>query len=121
MTRTPPPGCSCDEVPSADVVRTGVAGLPDLLRDLPGGTRDVVPTPARVRTTLATGEVGSQDAAAGWALPRPAPGHRPVLAHARQLHLTRHCGEETWPDGLRAQVRPPVDAGPARIDELRPR
>ncbi|MBB5958224.1 putative nucleotidyltransferase [Saccharothrix tamanrassetensis] len=117
----PPAAELLDPVPTADVVRGSLAGIPDLLRDLPGDTRNVVLTLARVWTTLATGEVPSKDAAADWALPRLAPEHRPVLAHAKQLYLTRHYTEETWTDQLKAHVRPHVDAVLAHIEELKAR
>ncbi|MEV0675372.1 aminoglycoside adenylyltransferase family protein [Actinosynnema sp. NPDC050436] len=114
----PPAAVLLDPVPAADVVRGSVAGIPDLLEELAGDTRNVVLTLARVWTTLATGEIRSKDAAAEWALRRLAPEHRPVLARARQLYLTRRYAEETWTDELKAQVRPHVDAVLTRIEDL---
>jgi streptomycin 3"-adenylyltransferase len=117
----PPAAELLDPVPTADVVRGSLAGIPDLLQDLPSDTRNVVLTLARVWTTLATGEIRSKDAAAEWALSQLAPEHRPVLAHAKQLYLTRRYTEETWTDLLKAQVRPHVEAVLAHIDELKAR
>jgi hypothetical protein len=54
----PPPADLLDPVPAQDVVRGSAAGIPDLLGDLPGDTRNVVLTFARIWTTLATGESG---------------------------------------------------------------
>jgi streptomycin 3"-adenylyltransferase len=114
----PPPAELLDPVATADVVRGSLAGIPELLNDLTGDTRNVVLTLARVWTTLATGEIRSKDAAADWALSQLSPEHRPVLAHAKQLYLTRRYTEETWSDQLKAQVRPHVDAVLAHIHEL---
>ncbi|MEV1332009.1 aminoglycoside adenylyltransferase family protein [Micromonospora costi] len=114
----PPPADLLDPVPPADVLRATRAGVPDLLVDLPGDTRNVVLSLARVWTTLATGEIRSKDAAADWALTRLPPEHRPVLAYARELYLTRTYREETWTDDLRARVDPCVEAMLAEIDKL---
>lgn len=114
----PPPGELLDQVPPADLVRASVAGIPDLLDDLPGDTRNVVLTLARIWTTLVTGEIKSKDAAADWALVQLAPEHRPVLDHAKRLYLTRRYAEETWSDELTAQVRTHVDAVLAEIGRL---
>jgi streptomycin 3"-adenylyltransferase len=114
----PPPAELLDPVPLADLARGSVEGVPSLLEDLPGDTRNVVLTLARVWTTLATGEIRSKDAAADWALARLPPEHRPVLEHARELYLTRHYRDETWSDELLAQVGPHIDAVVARIRGL---
>jgi streptomycin 3"-adenylyltransferase len=116
--RGPAPAQLLDPVPPADVVRGSVAGIPSLLNDLPGDTRNVVLTLTRIWTTLATGEIKSKDAAADWALARLPPELRPPLDHARQLYLTSRYDEETWSDELTAQVRPLVDAILAEIDNL---
>lgn len=114
----PPPAELLDPVPPADLVRGSVAGIPDLLDDLPGDTRNVVLTLARIWTTLATGEIKSKDAAADWVLAQLPPEHRPVLEHAKQLYLTRRYTEESWSDELRAQVGAHVDAVLTEIDQL---
>lgn len=117
----PPPARLLDPVPHADLVRASVAGLPELLADLDGDTRNTVLTLARVWTTLATGEIRSKDAAADWALARLPPEHRPVLEHARDLYLHRRYSEERWSGELRARVRPHVARVLAEIDRLTPR
>jgi streptomycin 3"-adenylyltransferase len=114
----PPPAEVLDPVPTRDLRRAGVAGIPALLEDLPGDTRNVVLTLARIWSTLATGTIRSKDAAAAWALPHLAPRFRPVLDHARHLYLTQTYQDETWPDELRAQVRPHVDEVLAHIERL---
>jgi streptomycin 3"-adenylyltransferase len=114
----PPPAQLLDPVPPEDLVRGSVAGIPDLLNDLPGDTRNVVLTLARIWATVATGEIKSKDAAADWAIAQLPPQHRPVLDHAKQLYLTRRYAEETWSDELKAHVRPHVDAVLAEIDQL---
>jgi hypothetical protein len=95
-----------------------VAGLPGLLEDLDGDTRNVVLTLARVWTTLATGGIRPKDAAADWALPRLPPHRRPVLEHAKQLYLTCRYSEEHWSRDLRAQVHPYVETVLTEIDRL---
>lgn len=117
----PPPARVLDPVPHADLVRASVAGVPELLGELDGDTRNVLLTLARVWSTLATGEIRSKDAAADWALDRLPPEHRPVLAHARELYLGRRYDEEHWSGGLRARVRPHVEAVLAEIERLSPR
>lgn len=117
----PPPARILDPVPHADLLRASVAGIPDLLADLDGDTRNVVLTLARIWTTLATGEIRSKDAAAGWALARLPPQHRPVLDHARRLYLDCRYAEESWSDELRARLRPHVDRVLAEIGRLTPR
>jgi streptomycin 3"-adenylyltransferase len=112
----PPPAELLDPVPREHVVQASLAGIPDLLQDLAGDTRNVVLTLARVWATVATGDIRSKDDAADWALARLPTEHRPVLEHARDLYLTRGYHEETWPAELTAQVRPHVDTVLAEID-----
>lgn len=115
----PPPAELLDPVPHADVVRASVAGIPGLLDDLTGDTRNVLLTLARVWTTLATGEIKPKDAAADWALAHLPPEHRSVLEHARDLYLDCRYEDETWSHELKARVRPHVDEVLTRIDDLR--
>lgn len=112
----PAPASLLDPVPAADLVRATVAGIPDLLDDLVGDTRNVVLTLARIWCTAATGEIKSKDAAADWALTQLSPEHRPVLEYAKHLYLTTPYADETWLDELRAQVPPHVDVV---IDNIR--
>ncbi|WP_222720345.1 DUF4111 domain-containing protein [Actinomadura sp. HBU206391] len=114
----PPPAQVLDPVPHADLVRASVAGIPGLLDDLDGDTRNVVLTFARIWTTLATGEIRSKDAAAKWALAQLPPERRRVLEHAKELYLSCRYSEESWSDELKAQVRPHVDEVLAEIDRL---
>ena len=115
----PPPAQLLDPVPPADLARGCVEGIPDLLTDLPGDTRNVLLTFARIWTTLATGEIKPKDVAADWALAQLPPEHRPVLEHAKQLYLTRRYSEETtWSDDLQAQIGPHVEAVLAEIGRL---
>ncbi|MFD5140737.1 aminoglycoside adenylyltransferase family protein [Streptomyces sp. NPDC058378] len=112
----PRPTQILDPVPPSDLVRASVAGIPDLLDNLDGDTRNVLLTFARIWTTLATGQIRPKDAAADWALAQLPPEHRPALEHARQLYLKCHYSEESWSETLRAQVRPHVDHVLAEID-----
>lgn len=65
----PRPAQVLGSVPHSDLVRASVAGIPDLLDNLDGDTRNVLLTLARIWTTLATGQIRSKDAAADWASP----------------------------------------------------
>jgi streptomycin 3"-adenylyltransferase len=114
----PAPADVLDPVPVADLTRASVAGIPGLLDDLAGDTRNVVLTLARVWATVATRTIMAKDAAADWALPQLPPGHRPVLEHARDLYRTTTYADERWTDDLRAQVGPHVDEVLARIRTL---
>ncbi|MER7459839.1 aminoglycoside adenylyltransferase family protein [Micromonospora sp. NPDC126480] len=113
----PPPAQVLSPVPGPDLVRASLAGIPALLDDLDADTRNVVLTLARIWFTVATGGITSKEAAAGWALERLSPEHRPVLAHARDLYRRSTYAEESWSDDLRAQVRPHVAAVLAAITE----
>ncbi|MFH8289059.1 aminoglycoside adenylyltransferase family protein [Streptomyces sp. NPDC018059] len=117
----PRPAQVLDPVPHSDLIRASVAGIPGLLDDLEGDTRNVLLTLARIWTTLATGHIRSKDAAADWALAQLPPEHRPVLEHARHLYLNCRYSEESWSETLRAQVRPHVDQVLAHIDRLHSR
>lgn len=114
----PRPAQIFDPVPTSDLIHASVVGIPGLIDDLEGDTRNVLLTFARIWTTLATGQIMSKDAAAGWALAQLPPEHRPVLEHARQLYLNCQYSEEIWSNALRAQVHPHVDRVLAEIDRL---
>jgi streptomycin 3"-adenylyltransferase len=114
----PPPARLLDPVPHNDIRRASLDGIPGLLHDLDGDTRNVVLTFARIWATLATGAILSKSAAAGWALPRLPVEHRPVLAHARNLYLTTTYADETWPEGLKAQARNHINAVLTEINTL---
>jgi streptomycin 3"-adenylyltransferase len=102
----PPPAEVLDPIPSADVRRAMVDGIPGLLADLDGDERNVVLTFVRIWTSLATGIIRSKDAAADWAMPLLPAEHRPVLAHARAIYLGEAA--EDW-GNLLPRVRPFVD------------
>ena len=85
-----------DPVPPADLARAMVEGIGSLLDDLEGDTANVVLTLARIRATIATGEIRSKDDAAEWALARLPAEHRPVLARARDVYLGLE--EDRWGD-----------------------
>jgi streptomycin 3"-adenylyltransferase len=114
-----PPAQVLDPVPTELLVRAGMDGIPGLLTDLAGDTRNVLLTLARIWTTQATGTIVAKDTAADWALARLAPEHRPVLAFARDLYLTTSYADESWSDELKAQIGPHVDAVLAQIGGLR--
>lgn len=108
----PPPGEVFAPVPTDDLRRAIVAGVPELLAELEWDTRNVLLTLARVWSTLATGGIRSKDAAADWALERLPVEHRAVLAHARAVYLGE--APESW-DGLRPSVRPHAEHVVAEI------
>ncbi|MFB7299864.1 aminoglycoside adenylyltransferase family protein [Streptomyces rubiginosohelvolus] len=114
----PRPAQVLDPVPHSDLVRASVAGVPELLDDLEGDTRNVLLTFARIWATLATGRIMPKDAAADWAVGQLPPEHRAVLEHARQLYLNCSYTEESWSETLRTQVRPHVDRVLAEIERL---
>ncbi|MFD3998144.1 aminoglycoside adenylyltransferase family protein [Streptomyces sp. NPDC058548] len=91
----PPPAEVFDPVPEDDLRAAIVAGVPELLEDLDGDTRNVLLTLARVLSTLATGEIRSKDAAADWVLERLPAIHRPALAEARALYVAGEYGSWT--------------------------
>ena len=91
-----------DAVPRADLVRAMLDGVPSLMSDLDGDTRNVLLTLARIWTTVATGEIRSKDEAAEWVLSRLPEADRPTLARARDLYRTGGYGDP-WDEGA---VRP---------------
>ena len=114
----PRPADVLDPVPPAYLARASVEGIPGLLESLPGDTRNVLLTFARIWTTIATGTIVSKDVAADWVLARLAPEYRPVLEFARRLYLTTTYADETWSDEMQAQVGPHVDEVLAQIHQL---
>lgn len=102
----PPPSEVFDPVPIEDLNRAIVEGIPGLIDDLDSDTTNVVLTLARIWTTLATGTIGSKDAAADWVLARLPEEHRPVLARARAVYFGDE--QDHWAD-LQARLRPHVD------------
>jgi streptomycin 3"-adenylyltransferase len=113
----PPPTEVLDPIPSADVRRAMVDGIPGLLADLDGDERNVVLTLVRIWTSLTTGIIRSKDSAADWAMPRLPPEHRPVLAHARAIYLDETA--EAWGD-LLPRVRPFVEHVIGEIERAAP-
>ncbi|MFI9117102.1 DUF4111 domain-containing protein [Streptomyces venezuelae] len=91
----PPPVEVFDPVPKDDLRAAIVAGVPELLDDLDGDTRNVLLTLARILSTLATGEIRAKDAAADWVLERLPAIHRPVLTEARALYVAGEYGSWT--------------------------
>ncbi|UFQ13804.1 MULTISPECIES: aminoglycoside adenylyltransferase family protein [Streptomyces] len=114
----PEPGQVLDPVPFDDVIRAMAAGVPDLLAELDTDTRNVLLTLARVWVTLATGDIKPKDSAAAWALDRLPERHRPVLAHARAVHLGEE--HECW-GPLSPQVKPHAEYVMREIERLLPR
>ncbi|MDN3023361.1 aminoglycoside adenylyltransferase family protein [Streptomyces sp. S.PB5] len=112
----PPPAELLDPVPPADLRHAIVEGIPQLIADLDGDTRNVLLTLARIWTTLATGDIRSKDVAADWVLPHLPAEHRPVLAHARAVYLGDE--QERW-DDLTPHLQPCVDQLLAGIDKSR--
>lgn len=96
----PRPSELFDPVPEADLRAAIVAGVPELLADLDGDTRNALLTLARILTTLRTGRIRSKDAAAAALLPSLPAEHRPVLAAARAQYLAGEYG--SWADALPA-------------------
>lgn len=89
----PPPTALFDDVPTIDLVRAMLAGIPTLLDDLSSDTRNVILTLARMRATLATGAVLPKDEAATFVAERLPEQHRPVLELARSGYLG---GVDDW-------------------------
>ncbi|WP_225800856.1 aminoglycoside adenylyltransferase family protein [Streptomyces sp. NK15101] len=89
----PPPAEVFDPVPERDLRAAIVAGVPELLADLDGDTRNVLLTLARILTTLRTGRIRSKDGAAAWVLGELPEEHRPVLAVAREQYLAGEYGD----------------------------
>ena len=94
----PPAKDVLDAVPRADLVRAMLDGVPSLMADVAGDTRNVLLTLARIWTTVATEEIRSKDGAADWALARLPEVHRPMLARARDLYRTGGYGDP-WDNG----------------------
>jgi predicted nucleotidyltransferase len=106
-------------VPARDLRRATVEGLPGLLGDLDGDTRNVVLTLARIWSTLATGEISSKNDAAAWAMEQLSGSaeSRAVLADARAMYLEGVHGEREWA-ARGPQVRAGVEAMTAEIERL---
>jgi streptomycin 3"-adenylyltransferase len=112
----PPATDVFDPVPSADLRRAIVAGVPGLLADLETDTRNVLLTLARIWATLATGKLQSKDAAAEWAIERLPESHRAMLDRSRSMYL-EGWDEDDWGD-LKPAVRAHADAVVTEIERL---
>jgi streptomycin 3"-adenylyltransferase len=88
-----------------------LAGIPSLLADLAGDTRNVLLTLARIRTTLTTGTVTRKDSAAATAAVHLPPALRPVLERAGELYLAGSYG--SWND------LPAAAAAQELVDQIR--
>ncbi len=102
----PPASELLDPVPSEDLTRAMLHGVDEVMPGLVDDTRNSVLTLARIWLTVETGEIGSKDCSADWALERLPPEHREVLARARAIYLGEE--DERW-DDLRPRVRPYAD------------
>jgi streptomycin 3"-adenylyltransferase len=83
----PPIGSVLDPGPPADVVRGALAGVTELLADLPQDTANVLLTLARMRVTVETGRVVPKDDAVDRLLPRAPDRVRQPLQRARAVYL----------------------------------
>jgi streptomycin 3"-adenylyltransferase len=102
----PPASELVDPVPPADLTRAMLHGVDEVMPGLEDDTRNSVLTLARIWLTIDTGEIGSKDRAADWAIDRLPPEHRPVLARARAIYVGEE--DERW-DDLSPRVRPYAD------------
>jgi predicted nucleotidyltransferase len=110
----PPPGALFDPVPPAELRRSVLAGIESLVDDLDTDTRNVLLTFARIWQTVVTGEIGSKDDAAAWAVARLGEDHRAPLETARTMYL-EGWDRDDWGDDL-----PAARATAARlVDEIR--
>lgn len=96
----PPLRAVLPSVPRDDLVRASVDGIPGLLDDLDGDTRNVLLTLARIWTTVATGEIRPKDAAADWAIERLPAGDREILGRARDLYVGFEPGPDRWSERM---------------------
>jgi streptomycin 3"-adenylyltransferase len=94
----PPPAQVLDPVPTADLVRAGIAGIPGLRADLETDTTNVLLTLARIWVTTATGAIVPKDTAADLASDVLPDADRAVLAHARNVYLG--AAADDWSDQL---------------------
>ena len=113
----PPPRQLLGPVPSSDLRRSMVDGLPGLIGDLDGDEANVLLTLARIWVTLETGEIVAKDAAADWALARLPDGNRRALERARAVYLGE--ASDTW-DDLRPRVTRDAEVVMAAIERLSP-
>ena len=104
-----------EPVPTDDLRRAMVEGIPSLLGDLDGDEANVLLTLARIWVTLETGEIVAKDAAADWAIARLAPGERRALERARAVYLGE--APDTW-DDLRSRVAGDAEVVVAAIRRL---
>jgi len=113
----PPADALLDPVPRADLARAVLDDLERLLEDLEDDTRNVLLTLARMWSTLATGDIRTKDAAAGWALPLLSQRHRRTLTLARDAYIG--TADDSW-DALLPAARALADVMAARVRALPP-
>ncbi len=83
----PEPTALLEPVPAADVEHATRAGIPGLMTDLDGDTRNVLLTLARVIVTLETGRIVSKDVAADHVLATMPPDLADPLRAARDSYV----------------------------------
>lgn len=76
-----------DPVPAADIRSAIQASIPQLIEDLSWDTRNVILTLARMWLTVSTGEIGSKNRAAQWAVSRLPETYAVLLDSARRAYL----------------------------------
>ena len=114
----PPPGELLDPVPVRDLRRAIVAGVPGLLGDLDGDTRNVLLSLARIVATLETGEIVPKDAAADLVAHRlPAGPSRDVLLLARDMYL-EGLNDEDGGEGWAAMKLAAFEAATELVSEI---
>ena len=89
--------------------------LPGLIASLKGDERNVILTLARMWLTAATGEFGSKDLAAEWAMPQLPGEQAALLDQTRKAYL----GEvvDKW-EGLEVEVSSLIDVMKRSIEPL---
>lgn len=112
----PPPAAIFDPVPHPDLIHAMTRDIDAWLDNLDSDTRNVILALARIWSTVATGVIGSKDAAADWALERLPGEHGAVLARARAIYLGDE--KERW-DDIQSQVQPHADYVVAQINQLK--
>lgn len=104
-----------EPVPMSDIRKPIKESLPGLISEVKGDERNVILTLARMWLTASTGEIGSKDRAAEWAIPELPEKHAMLLDKARQAYLGEY--QDNW-EGMDSEVAELVDYMKKEIETL---
>ncbi len=101
-------------VPMKDIRKAIEESLPVLITGRKGDERNVILTLARMWLTASTGEIGSKNRAAQWAIPQLSAAHARLLDNARKAYIGEYI--DRW-EGMDCEVDDLVNSFKSMIED----